>query len=452
MAQAEVKGENDVTRRWSILTRIQTWLADWQLVLVVVLAPVFMLADRLSNTVVALAVLAVLPVWWIYRLARGRFFSSTPVDIPILILLATLPVGYWAAALPELSIPYLIQYLIAVTLFYALVNSLAAPAGGRRVELVGWLMLAGTALLTGLALVGTAWGNSKFLPVNPGSYIPYLVGALWYSEGFHVNIVGGALAVLVPVTAAYAVGRSMRWWQRWLLGMLFVGESVALVLTQSRGALLGFAAALLVVAIARDRRWTWAVLFLVVVAAVGILVYGVQPTLELIMGGVGDSAVQSAEGRLELFSRGLYMLQDFSFTGVGLGMFPRVLPILYPLFLVGPDTQMPHVHNIYLQAGIDHGFPGLIAFLAILVLLLVMGIETIRLSRGRRWEPLAIGLLGGLVAYLVHGFFDSIWHTPRSHIIIWGFFGVLTAVWRFARTQEAASSSVQPQSPDGSDE
>jgi putative inorganic carbon (HCO3(-)) transporter len=180
---------------------------------------------------------------------------------------------------------------------------------------------------------------------------------------------------------------------------------------------------------------------LVVVAAVGILVYGVQPTLDLVLGGVGDSAIRSAEGRLELFSRGLYMLQDFSFTGVGLGMFPRVLPILYPLFLVGPDTQMPHVHNIYLQAGIDHGFPGMIAFLAMLVLLLVMGVEAIRLSRGRRWEPLAIGLLGGLVAYLVHGLFDAIWHTPRSNIIIWGFFGVLTAVWRWVKSCALADSS-----------
>jgi len=157
------------------------------------------------------------------------------------------------------------------------------------------------------------------------------------------------------------------------------------------------------------------------------------------MGGFGDGTIRSAEGRLEIFSRGLYMLQDFPFTGVGLGMFPRVLPILYPLFLVGPDADMPHVHNIYLQMGIDHGFPGLIAFLALIILLWVMGMQAIRLSRGQPWEPLTIGLLAGLAAYLVHGWVDAIWHTPRSHIIIWGYLGLLAAVWRWVKTHSTAT-------------
>jgi len=43
------------------------WAADWQIVLVVLLAPIFMLADRLPTGVVALAVVAILPLWGIRR-------------------------------------------------------------------------------------------------------------------------------------------------------------------------------------------------------------------------------------------------------------------------------------------------------------------------------------------------------------------------------------------------
>ena len=39
---------------------------------------------------------------------------------------------------------------------------------------------------------------------------------------------------------------------------------------------------------------------------------------------------------IEIWSRALYALQDFPFTGVGLGAFRRVVNVLYPLFLVPP--------------------------------------------------------------------------------------------------------------------
>jgi putative inorganic carbon (HCO3(-)) transporter len=401
-------------------------LAERQILLVGLLGPVFLLADRLPAEVVAPAVLVIPALWCIHRLARGRFFTPTPVDVPLLILMATLPVGVWAAALPARALPPLLQYLFAVALFYALVNSLTSR---RKVRLAGRATLVGTACLAGLGLAGTAWGGgSKFLPVDIGEFLPPLIGRVWYSGGFHPNIVGGSLAVFVPVTAAYAWAAGS-WRRRLVLGLLFLVETGTLVLTQSRGALMGFAVALAVVAIARDRRWVWAVLALAVLLAGTVAVYGVQPSLDWMMRSTGETTVSSTEGRLELFSAGLYMLQDFSFTGVGLGMFSRVLPFLYPLFLAGPAADVPHVHNIYLQVGIDHGFPGLIAYLALVLLLAGMGVQAIRLSRGGAWEPLAIGLLAGLAAYLVHGVVDAIWHTPRSHPILWAHFGLLTALW-----------------------
>ena len=414
--------------------RVQTkldWLARWQILPVGLLAPIFMLADRLPNKIVALAVLAIPALWGLHWVARGRFFTRTPLDVPLLILMATLPVGVWASALPALSLPPLLQYLFAVTLFYALVNSLTT---GRKVELAGRATLIGTACLAGLGLVGTAWGSgSKFLPVDVSQYLPPLLASFWYSAGLHPNIVGGSLAVFVPITAAYAWAAGA-WPRRLLLWMLLLVETSTLLLTQSRGALVGLAIALVVVALARDRRWGWAVLVLAVLLAGAVAVLGVQTSLDWVMHSTGAGAVSSAEGRLELFSRGLYMLQDFPFTGVGLGTFPRVLPVLYPLFLVGPDAEVPHVHNIYLQMGIDHGFPGLIAYLTFMLLLAVMGVQTIRHSRGRSWEPLAIGLLAGLAAYLTHGCMDAIWHTPRSHPIIWGHFGLLTALWCWVKS------------------
>ena len=55
----------------------------------------------------------------------------------------------------------------------------------------------------------------------------------------------------------------------------------------------------------------------------------------------------SLDSRVEIWSRALYALQDFPFTGVGLGTFRRVVNLLYPLFLVPPDVDIAHAHNIF---------------------------------------------------------------------------------------------------------
>lgn len=400
------------------------WLADRQLLLVALLAPLFMLADRLPRPVVGLAVLALLPAWGIYRWARGHFFTRSPVDLPLLILAATLPLGFWAAALPERALPFLIQSLIGISLFYALLNSVK---GERRVLLAGGALLAGTALLAGLGLAGTAWASQGFLSRLTGR-LPQVISLFWYSQGFNSNIVGGALALLAPVTVAYAWGQGS-WGRRVLFGGLALLEVVTLLLTQSRGALAGLAVALVVVAVARDRRWVWVGAVLVILLAVGLLIIGLDPALDWVMGGGGEAAVSGLQDRLALFARGLAMLQDFPLTGVGLGMFPEVLPLLYPLFHIAPETRVAHVHNIYLQAGIDHGIIGMLAFWAMLIIFLVMAVQAVRRSGGQRWEPLALGLLGGMAAYLVHGLVDAIWHSPRSEIILWAFWGLLAAVW-----------------------
>lgn len=406
------------------------WLADWQVVPVLLLAPIFMLADRLPRGVVALAAVAILPLWGIQRLVRGRFFTPTPVDIPLLVLAATLPVGIWVSSIAALSLPPLLQALFGLTLFYALVNSVTSA---RRVELAGWAMLVGIALLAGLGLVGTAWSTgAKFLPVDLSQRMPHLIGAFWYSAGFHPNIVGGALATLAPVAAAYAWS-ARTWPRRLFLWLLFGITAFALVLTQSRGALLGFVVALWVVAIGRNRRWLWLVLPLAALVALILTLHDVPSTFGSVLESAGMNVALSSGMRLELLSRGIYMLQDFPLTGIGLGMFPRVLPILYPLFMLGSGSEVAHVHNLYLQTGIEHGIPGLIAFLAFIILLWVIGIQAIRSSRGWPWEPLAIGLLGGLAAYCTHGMVDAIWHTPRSSPIIWGCWGLLTAVWCWTR-------------------
>jgi putative inorganic carbon (HCO3(-)) transporter len=153
----------------------------------------------------------------------------------------------------------------------------------------------------------------------------------------------------------------------------------------------------------------------------------------------------SIEGRVELWSRALYAIQDFPFTGPGLGAFRQVVHTLYPLFLVGPDTDMAHAHNVFLQVALDLGVPGLVAYLALVGTGLWLAWRTARPFRteassgSRRDAWLATGIAGSLVAFHIYGLTDAIALGAKPGVALWMLLGMVAALWRTRRKRVAVS-------------
>jgi len=158
--------------------------------------------------------------------------------------------------------------------------------------------------------------------------------------------------------------------------------------------------------------------------------------------------VTSLAGRQEVWSRALYMIQDFPYTGIGLGTFDRVQPLLYPFFLHSGEAH--HAHNLFLQVAVDLGLPGLIAYLALLLGTLyatclayssplsvgegpgVRSTSPLPVGEGlgvRSTSPLsageglgvrgnlALGLLGSQITWLVHGLLDAgVWASKLAFL------------------------------------
>ena len=104
------------------------------------------------------------------------------------------------------------------------------------------------------------------------------------------------------------------------------------------------------------------------------------------------------DGRLEIWSRALYAIQDFPFTGLGFGTFEQVVAVLYPLFL-NPAGTVPHAHNLFLQVAVDLGLPGLVAYLAVLGLTFASAFSSHDTLR-RRGDGGLAGLCAGCIAAL----------------------------------------------------
>jgi len=359
--------------------------------------------------VVVAALFAGWPLRW---LATRRLLPPAPLHIALGVLLLWLPVNIWAAVDTVVAWQAAGYLLLGVASYGA---AIAWAPLQQRPQMLAWLLvtLAGLLAVTG--------------PLLPTPEVTWpLIGPLQQAvapvasrlgESINPNILAGAIVVLLPLVVALAVGAPSapgRRWLRGLLGLLAGLIVVVVVLAASRGALLGVGAGSLIVIVWRWPRLGWVTLF-IVVSAVGVGVWLGPPTWldQLVSGG----AVGGMDERIEIWSRALYALQDFSFTGVGLGAFNQVIPLLYPYFLISPTVDIPHAHNLVLQVGVDLGIPGLIAWLAILITVFVLLVNVLRRQAHDMASTLATGVTGGLAAMLMHGLLDApLWGTKLAFI------------------------------------
>jgi putative inorganic carbon (hco3(-)) transporter len=381
----------------------------------------------------ALLLLVIPLLWLLRRVAFGYFVPITPYNSAITLIMLMVLVSLYATFDIELSMPKIAGMVLGVAVFYGGVAYGRSRPNGIW-HLVTAVLLIGAGL-SAVGLIGTRWrGPFAFLNRLQNALplditIPGTVGGV-----INPNQMAGVLNWLLPLAVALLVGLLVWLRQRpkialplLLLGPLVALWGVMLLATYSRGGTAAFVISLLVMA-AFASRWGRALLVTAVVA-VGVLAYQYN-LIEMLLGnGLASIEQMGLSGRIEIWSRALYGLQDFPFTGMSMNGFREVVHILYPLFLISPTTDLGHAHNHLLQAGLDLGIPGLIAYLALWFI-----------SAGllwRAWRQIAerqiaannqnnyghkiliIGLIGSLTAGWFFGILDAIALGARPGFLWW---------------------------------
>lgn len=372
--------------------------------------------------VVVLALFAFWPLRWLHwRLANGRWIvpAQTPISLAMLLLLLWLPVNIWASIDAVRSWESAGYLLIGLTLFVASVNW---PPLARHPQWLAWLLIAFASVL---ALVGplllTAESGALLGPLAALQHVAAPIAAR-LGETVNPNILAGASVVLLPLAVALGLprhrpasetrpaGSQLLQAALWVVAGLMFG---VILLTGSRGAVLAVAVSLPLVFCLRWPQLLWGLALLGVLASLWAWGRGDLGLLDQLSSG---GAIGGLDERVEIWSRALYAIQDFSFTGIGLGTFNQVIPLLYPYFLIAPSVDMPHAHNLVLQVAVDLGMPGLIAWLAILMIAITQTLVVLRRGPSSPWA-LGAGVLGGLVAMFVHGLLDAtLWGTKLAFL------------------------------------
>jgi O-antigen ligase len=369
-------------------------------------------------TLVDLTLLPVLIVWVIRALADpNRRLYGSGVDVQVLLFVASCIVSFilgTAYHTTTSDVRLFGELLSAVIFFFSVVQCvrdlrtvrrllLALVLGGVLAALIAivlYYLPAGTSTAVLASLSRFGYPSSNILQYNPGTTIQRAIGT-----SIDPNILGATLMTCgVLVVGLLGIPRP-RWQSVLLLGAL-APILVALLLSYSRGSLIGFLAGCAVIATLRDRRlWlVGAVLLAAVLLSPSLrestFVTHLQSGLE-----VRD---QAAAMRLGEYKDAMRLISEYPVFGVGFGEAPDV------------DLYIG-VSSIYLLLAEQVGIVGLSIWLWTIGLVLLRAVRHV-LEVDDESTHLTATCLAALVAMLVAGAFDH-------HFVDMNFPHVVAMVW-----------------------
>ncbi len=243
----------------------------------------------------------------------------------------------------------------------------------------------------------------------------------------HSNALSNFLETLSPLALAFLLGRSSGF-LRALSLVAFPAGMIGIFLTFSRAgwgsAVLGVGAVLLMSSVFGTMHRSKVILFgsvlLICLGIFGLLMAGI---ISQRITTFGSSSWLVRTGTIQVASN---IVKQHPLLGVGVNNYmvvasQYVSPGLSPLFggLIA--------HNLFYLVAAETGITGLAVFLALMLTIMLEGRRVIKADR-EIFSTIAIGILGGIVALLIHGMFDWLFFYDPIHVLFWFQVGLLLAV------------------------
>ena len=362
-------------------------------------------------------VLAIMGTWLLHLLAYRRVGDAlrrgkSPLTWALLAYLGCMALSLLSASQLSAAAKELAKWL-ALLFLYLFVR---AELPRRQMP---WLA---AALLLGGALQSLL-GIYQFLyRVGPAGFMLFGRYMRAYGSFMQPNPFAGYLGLLLPLSYAFVLvpppflkgyWRTLGRGAAAIAGLLML---TAILMSWSRGALVGLVGGGMLVLLALGRRYMVAIAAILLIAALllpsvlSLLPAGTLLRATDVVGYVGRdlSLIEITDDNFGVIQRVAHwqaawqMFTQRPWLGVGVGQFA----IVYPEVAL-PRWQEPlgHAHNAYLHALAEGGLIGLAGYMGVAIAALWSTWRAATTRRGTR-RALALGALGMLGHLLAHGMFD----------------------------------------------
>jgi O-antigen ligase len=233
-------------------------------------------------------------------------------------------------------------------------------------------------------------------------------------------------------------------WRREKLPLLLLFTVLpigALVLSASRGGIIGFAFGfVLLLFLSRERhigkRQLLGAAALALIAGSFVLWLGAREAIQR-LGSLSTEEI-SRDRRVSMYRDTWQIFLHHPWAGTGLGTLAAVYP-RYESYYDGMIVE--HAHNDYLELLADTGLVGGLCGLAFVVLLFQQGLANLRSAEGRLGRASCAGSMAACAGLLMHSLVDFNLHIPSNALI----FVLLASVATSDRSERVPGS--QPDAP-----
>ncbi|GEM_PF-4319274 len=315
-----------------------------------------------------------------------------PLKPFLFIIFLSLLVSFFYALLREWTYPYLFKGTLWTIEFLLIIYFLPRYLNNsRQLKKVLSFFLLGLFLSTIL-----------FIPAafrTTGKGLVSIAGIV-----YNLNAIGMFLAPLsiFTLTLIPQVSGGKRIFYSLLVCLLII----ALVLTKSRGAWIGFLVGLFYLIIVTK---SFRILPYLVIIAFAISIYGLKDIVaaRTLQTNPYDPSLLM---RLYLWQTTLRVIADNFFTGIGFNNF-NILKYSYGFFRTFDPLKVFNTHNLFLEILVTFGLLGFIGFFgAIFATIRKM---SILFKKKRETSYIALATANALIAILVHGLWDAcLWFSP----------------------------------------
>jgi len=206
-----------------------------------------------------------------------------------------------------------------------------------------------------------------------------------------------------------------------------------LVLTYSRGGWVAFVAALVVLALFKNK------LLVQVMAVAGILAYSALPaSVTHRLSTITSLKDTSNLYRLDTLQSTLSLIKTHWETGVGLGR--KAFARVYYTHMINSNV-VPHSHNLYLQIISEFGILGLVVFSWLFIGIFRIGLKIgATINAGVR--NLNAGVMGALAGFFIHSIVDYFLWYYKLGILIWLLVAIVLVLEKLA-AQQISSERIE---------